>query len=171
MDPEAIVSVLLLRSSLEGIAHIFGVNRMLRMNTQPQIDAYIESLPASKGAEVRELHRMILAGAPDCPLQFFDGKDDTGKIVSNPNIGYGTLALTYANGTSRTTFRVGVSANTTGISVYILGLKNKSFLADTYGGSIGKATVTGYCIKFRSLKNIDVSVLEQAIRYGLALTD
>ena len=141
------------------------------MNTQSQIDAYIASLPAAKGAEVRELHRTILAGAPDCPLQFFDGTDDTGKVVSNPTIGYGSHTLTYANGTSRTSFRIGVSANTTGISVYILGLKDKSFLADTFGGSIGKATVTGYCIKFRSLKNINVSVLEQAIRYGLALTD
>jgi len=141
------------------------------MNTQPQIDAYIESLPASKGAEVRELHRMILAGAPECQLLFFDGTDDNGKIVSNPTIGYGSHTLTYANGTSRTTFRIGVSANTTGISVYILGLKDKSFLANTYGGSIGKATVTGYCIKFRSPRNINMSVLEQAIRYGLALTD
>ncbi len=141
------------------------------MNIQSQIDAYIESLPAAKGAEVRELHRTILTGAPDCHLQFFDGTDDTGKVVSNPTIGYGSHTLTYSNGTSRTSFRIGVSANTTGISVYILGLKDKSFLADTYGGNIGKATVTGYCIKFRSLKNINMSVLEQAIRYGLALTD
>ncbi|MBS1561571.1 MAG: DUF1801 domain-containing protein [Bacteroidetes bacterium] len=141
------------------------------MNIQSKIDEYIDSLPAAKGAEVRELHGTIVAGSPDCPLQFSDGRDDTDKVVSNPTIGYGSHTLTYANGTSRTSFRIGVSANTTGISVYILGLKDKSFLADTYGGSIGKATVTGYCIKFRSLKNINMSVLEQAIRYGFSLTN
>ena len=31
---------------------------------------------------------------------------------------------------------------------------------------IGKATVTGYCIKFKSLKDIKIDVLEAAIRFG-----
>jgi hypothetical protein len=30
--------------------------------------------------------------------------------------------------------------------------------------------VSGYCIKFRSLKDIDVDVLEGAIRYGVEAT-
>jgi len=63
-----------------------------------------------------------------------------------------------------------LSANTTGISVYILGIKDKTFLAQTYGREIGKASVTGYCIKFKKLKDININVLEAAIRYGVDVT-
>ena len=57
-------------------------------------------------------------------------------------------------------------ANTTGISVYILGLDDKTYFAKTYGKKIGKANVTGYCIKFKALKDINIEILEAAIRYG-----
>jgi hypothetical protein len=62
---------------------------------------------------------------------------------------------------------VGLSANTTGISVYVMGIDDKMYLAQTYGEKIGKASVSGYCIKFRSLKDINIDVLEAAIQFGL----
>jgi hypothetical protein len=31
---------------------------------------------------------------------------------------------------------------------------------------MGKATVTGYCIRFKSIKDIDLDVLQAAMRYG-----
>ena len=68
--------------------------------------------------------------------------------------------ITYADGSSREFYRIGLSANTTGISVYVFGLDDKSYLARTYGGSIGKARVTGYCIKFRHLAVVNVDVLQ-----------
>jgi len=61
-----------------------------------------------------------------------------------------------------------VSGNKTGISVYILGLKDKKHLAKTYGKKLGQASVTGYCIRFKVLKDINIDTLEAAIRYGLA---
>jgi hypothetical protein len=39
----------------------------------------------------------------------------------------------------------------------------------TYADSIGKASITGYCIKFKSLKDIDLDVLVSAIRFRLEL--
>jgi hypothetical protein len=63
-----------------------------------------------------------------------------------------------------------MSANTTGISVYILGIEDKKYLAHTYGEKLGKASVTGYCIKFKALKNINIDILAAAIRDGVALT-
>jgi hypothetical protein len=59
-----------------------------------------------------------------------------------------------------------LSGNTTGISVYIMGIKDKKYLEQTYGKKLGKASITGYCIKFKSLKDINLDVLESAIRYG-----
>lgn len=133
------------------------------MQTQEQIKEYITSLPEPKQSEMLELHQRILKIMPECRLWFLDGKNSEGKIVSNPNIGYGFYTLNYADGTSRDFYQIGLSANTTGISVYIMGIENKKFLAQTYGKIIGKATVTGYCIKFRALKDINIQVLEQVI--------
>ncbi len=66
-------------------------------------------------------------------------------------------------------FRIGLSANKTGISVYLIGIKDKTYLAKTYGKTLGKASVTGYCIKFKTLKEINIDILKAAIRYGVAL--
>jgi hypothetical protein len=59
-----------------------------------------------------------------------------------------------------------LSANKTGISVYILGIEDKKYLAETYGKDLGKATVTGYCIRFKTLKDINIEILKAAIRFG-----
>lgn len=137
------------------------------MNIQEQIQEYINSQPEAKRDEMEQLNYIILQVAPRCKLWFEDGKNSEGKTVSNPNIGYGSYTINYANGTSREFFRIGLSANTTGISVYILGLADKAYLSKTYGEKIGKASVTGYCIKFKTLKDININVLEAAIRYGI----
>src|ERR1044072_2436395 len=136
------------------------------MNVKKQIQEYIASQPEPKRSEMQELHRRILQVLPGCKLWFEDGKNSEGKTVSNPNIGYGSYTIKYANGTSREFFQIGLSANTTGISVYILGLNDKTYLAKTYGKELGKASVTGYCIKFKTLQDININTLEAAIRYG-----
>src|SRR5690349_19361666 len=140
------------------------------MNVQEQIKKYIASQPEPKRSDMQELHRLTLQVLPTSKLWFLDGKDSKGKTVSNPNIGYGSYTIKYADGTGKEFYQIGLSANTTGISVYILGLKDKTYLAKTYGKKIGKASVTGYCIKFKTLKDINVDVLEAAIRDGFEAT-
>jgi hypothetical protein len=137
------------------------------MDVDAQIEAYIAAQPEPRRSELEALHWRIVGLAPGAPRWFLDGKDETGKTVANPNIGYGTLIMTTAGGKTRDFYKVGLSANTTGISVYIMGIADKKYLAETYGLTLGKASVTGYCIKFRSLKDVDVAVLEQAILFGL----
>src|ERR1700752_5250346 len=134
------------------------------MNIKEQIKQYIASQPEPKRSDMQELHQHILQALPKCKLWFLDGKDDKGKIVSNPNIGYGSFSIKYADGTTREFYQIGLSANTTGISVYIMGIKDKTYLAKTYGKKLGKASVTGYCIKFKTLKDINLEVIDTAIR-------
>jgi Domain of unknown function (DU1801) len=141
------------------------------MNVKEQIKQYITSQPESKRSDMQELHQHILQVLPKCKLWFLDGKDDKGKTVSNPNIGYGSYTIKYADETTREFYQIGMSANTTGISVYILGIKDKKYLAETYGEKIGKASVTGYCIKFKTLKDINIDILEAAILYGVEATN
>jgi len=140
------------------------------MNVQEQINEYITSQPEPKRSEMQELHTRILEALPGCKLWFNDGKNAENKIVSNPNIGYGSYTIKYADGKTREFYQIGLSANTTGISVYILGIEDKTYLAQTYGKDLGKASVTGYCIKFKKLKDINIDVLETAIRDGVEIT-
>lgn len=137
------------------------------MDIEGQIEQYIASQIEPKLSDMRVLHQVILEIMPACKLWFLDGKDSEGKTVSNPNIGYGTYTIKYADGKTKKFYQIGLSANTTGISVYILGIKDKFYLAQTYGEKLGKARVTGYCIKFKALKDVNIDILEAAIRYGV----
>jgi hypothetical protein len=136
------------------------------MTVQKQIKEYIAGQPEPKRSDMQALHQLILQVSPKCKLWFLDGKDDKGNIVSNPNIGYGSYSIKYADGKTREFYQVGLSANTSGISVYIMGLEDKTYLVKTYGKKLGKASVTGYCIKFKTLKDINTDILETAIRFG-----
>ena len=140
------------------------------MKVQEQIKNYITDQPEPKRGEMLELHQHILQALPKCKLWFLDGKDDKGKTVSNPNIGYGSYNIKYADGTTKEFFQIGLSANTTGISVYIMGIKDKTYLAQTYGKKLGKANVTGYCIKFKTIKDINIDILQAAIVDGVEIT-
>ena len=140
------------------------------MNMQKQITEYIATQPEPKRSEMQELHDIILALMPTCKLWFLDGKDEKGKVVSNPNIGYGSQTIKYANGKSKEFYQIGISGNTTGISVYIMGLNDKKYLARKFGQELGKANVTGYCIKFKTLTDIKIDVLKATIQYGIEQT-
>lgn len=134
------------------------------MTIQEQIEEYITSHKEPKRNDLKNLHQIILELMPQCKLWFLDGKNDKNKTVSNPNIGYGFHIIKYADGKTRDFYKIGLSANTTGISVYIMGIEDKKYLANTFGEKIGKASVTSYCIKFKKLDDINIDVLKEAIQ-------
>jgi len=139
------------------------------MKVQEQIEQYIASQPDPKRSDMQELHRIVLEVMPACKLWFLDGKDSENNTISNPNIGYGSYTIKYADGKTREFYQIGLSANKTGISLYILGINDKTYLSKTYGGEIGKASVSGYCIRFKTLKDINIGILESAIRDGVSI--
>lgn len=141
------------------------------MNVQAQINDFIASHPEPKRTDIQALHDVIQRVDPGCKLWFLDGKNSEGKVVTNPDIGYGSRPHRYADGSISEFYQIGVSPNKTGISIYILGIEDKKYLAETYATSLGKATVTGYCIRFKTLKDINTDVLEAAIRFGFENTN
>ena len=141
------------------------------MNVQEQTKKYIASQPEPKRGEMQTLNDLILRVKPDAKLWFLDGRNEEGKVVSNPNIGYGSYTMRLAGGKTREFYQVGLVANSTGISIYIMGIEDKKYLAQTYGKDLGKASVTGYCIRFKSLKDINIDVLEAAIRFGFEVSN
>lgn len=140
------------------------------MATKDQISRYLEAIPEPKKSDMRKLHSAILKMNPGCKLWFIDGKDESGKVVSNPSIGYGSFSKQYTNGATKEMFQAGISANSAGLSVYIMGMDDRKYLQKKYGNSIGKANVTGYCIKFKALKDINLDTLKEAIQDGIQQT-
>lgn len=134
------------------------------MSIEEQINQYIESQPEPKRSELGALHLRMLELMPLSKIWFLDGRNSENKVVSNPNIGYGTITMHYAGGKTREFYQIGLSANTTGISVYVMGIEDKKYLTQLLGERLGKASVSGYCIKFKSLKDINQEVLEETIR-------
>lgn len=137
------------------------------MHTQEQINTYLASQQEPKRTDLLALHQLMLQLLPNARLWFLDGTDESGKVVSNPNIGYGQFTIHYKDGSVKEFYQVGLSGNSKGISVYIMGLADKQYLPQHFAARIGKAKVTGYCIAFKALKDIDLNILEEAIRYGI----
>jgi hypothetical protein len=151
---------------LSAIHESLGETNHSDMNVQKQINDYIASQPETKRSDMQKLHGIIMEVRPGCKLWFLNGKNGENKIVSNPNIGYGLYTIKYADGKTKDFYQVGMSANSSGISLYLMGFDDKSYLANKYGKTLGKASVTGYCVKFKFLKDISIEVLEEAIRDG-----
>jgi hypothetical protein len=141
------------------------------MSVKEQIKSYFASQPEPKCGEMEDLHKRILKMRPKCKLWFLDGTNDEGKVVSNPNIGYGSYTMKYTDGSTREFYQIGLTATSSGISVYIMGIEDKKYLAETFGKDLGKASVTGYCIRFKKLEDINTDVLESAIRFGFENKD
>lgn len=133
------------------------------MSIPAQIEHYIDSLSEPKKTEMQWLHLEIQKARPEAQLWFLTGMDEKGKVVSNPNIGYGHCIINYANGSQKAFYQVGLSATSKGISVYFFGLSSKNELKEKYSTRIGKANITSYCISFKNLAQIDKAVLLEAL--------
>src|SRR5258708_38170346 len=107
-------------------------NQQQIMNVQEQIEKYITRQPEPKRSDMQALHRIILEVMPACKLWFLDGKNSENRTVSNPNIGYGLRTIKTADGKNREFYQIGLSANTTGMSAYILGIEDKQYLSQPY---------------------------------------
>jgi hypothetical protein len=140
------------------------------MQIKAQIEQFISQQAESKQQDLLTLHKLMSNIFPNGKLWMEDGKNEEGKVVSNPTIGYGQQTMLLAKGKSREMFQIGISANTSGISIYLIGIRNKLDLAQEFGSKLGKAKITGYCIKFKQLADLDLSVLDEAIRLGIQLT-
>ncbi|OYU83260.1 MAG: hypothetical protein CFE24_12095 [Flavobacterium sp. BFFFF2] len=135
------------------------------MEITNQIEAYLNSQPEPKQTELRALDQRIHRLMPHCEQWFFDGKNDAGKQVTHPTIGYGNFTITYKDGHTKAIFRIGLLATTSGLAVYLMGYEDKKFLAATYGPTIGKAKVGTYGITFKSVNDIHLEVLDAAIQH------
>jgi hypothetical protein len=141
------------------------------METELQILQFISFQKDEKQQDLLSLHELMRSILPAGKLWMEDGKNKEGKVVTNPTIGYGQQTMLLAKGKSREMFQIGISGTSTGISIYLIGIRDKVDLAKQFGSKLGKAKVTGYCIKFKQLSDVNLTVLEEVIRFGIELTN
>ena len=139
----------------------------MTMSTQQLIQDYLNSLTDAKKSDLTTIHDLVLSLHPHIELSFDSGKNSENITVSNPSIGYGTYMHRYANGDIKPMYALGISANTSGISIYCLNLKDRNILKDQFGPSIGKAKITGYCINFKTLNDLNFETLKDVINFSL----
>jgi hypothetical protein len=131
------------------------------------MQSYLQKLPRSKQQELQEFIRIVAQVAPQEMATFYDGKDKEGKVVTNGTIGFGSYLHHFSDGRMEQLYRIGISPNATGFSIYVLGLMDKEILKTRFANSLGKAKVTGYCIKFKSLKDLDEKIVLDLIKFAL----
>ncbi len=134
------------------------------MSTEEKITQHLTTLAPEKSAALSRLYQLIHMETSSNGPQFFDGKNEKGKVVTNPTIGFGKSRIQYANGRFQDTFRIGICATSTGLSIYILGLEDKNFLREFLGDRLGKAKITGYAISFKKMSDIDEFALRELVR-------
>lgn len=105
---------------------------------------------------------------PDLQATFHDGKDEIGKQITNPIHGFGAFEQTYANGEKKTHFQIGVAQTKSGISIYLLGIRGKMDLPVACM-ALGKAKVTGYCISYKKMADLNLGVLKNVLLSTLKL--
>ena len=138
------------------------------LGVKSQIQTHFAQLEVDKSKELKQLHNLIVSLNPTCKLWFDNGINDEGKVVTNPTIGYGVQTLRYAKGDTREFFQIGICATSTGISLYLIGIKDKNILKQTFAPSIGKAKITGYCLKYKSLSELNSDTLAKLIQFGFS---
>jgi hypothetical protein len=138
------------------------------LDVQSQIQSSFEKLENAKSIELQQLHKLIVKINPTCKLWFDNGINDEGKVVTNPTIGYGLQTLHYTKGETKEFFQIGICATTTGISIYLIGIKDKNILKETFSPSIGKATITGYCVKYKRFSELNPESLTKLILFGFS---
>jgi len=90
--------------------------------TERQILQFISLQKDDTRQDLLFLHEFMRSILPTGKLWMEDGKNEEGKVVTNPTIGYGQQTLSLAKGKSREMFQIGVAKTKSGFSIYLLGI-------------------------------------------------
>ncbi len=126
--------------------------------TDASVAAYIDSLPSLKRQE--EARTLV---------QLFERATGEQAVLWGPSIiGFGEYSYTYASGHSGTAARTGFSPRKAAISLYLF-LYDGAL--DGHLARLGKHKASKGCVYVNKLADIDLSVLEEAVRESMRLLE
>jgi hypothetical protein len=122
-------------------------------NTAQSHEEYIAAVEEPKRQELQQLHDLVRTLLPK-----FE------PVIISGIMGYGQF---HYKGKSKACegewFRVGLSANKTGISIYICAGDENGYFPEQARDRLGKATVGRSCIRFKKLSDINLDVVEEIL--------
>lgn len=126
---------------------------MRTSNPSQSHEEYIAGVEEPKRQELQLLHDLVRKTVPSFEPVMIAGV-----------MGYGQF---HYKGKSKSCegewFRVGLSANKTGISIYICAGDEKGYFPEQVRDQLGKANVGRSCIRFKKLADINLDVVEELL--------
>ena len=115
-------------------------------------DDYIDALEEPRRGEIRELHDLIRATAPDLE-----------PYVASGMLGYGPFHYRYASGREGDASLIALSSRKRYISLYVLCVTDGGYLAEQYAERLPKADIGKSCVRFKRTGDVDPGVLRELI--------
>jgi len=116
-------------------------------------EEYIAAVEEPKRSELQTLHNLIREVLPE-----FD------QVIISGFMGYGSF---HYKGKSKSCegewFRVGLSANKTGISIHICAGDANGYFPEQAKDRLGKASVGRSCIRFKKLQDINLETVKELL--------
>jgi hypothetical protein len=116
-------------------------------------EEYIEIVPELRKQDIQALHTLIKKTVPKLKPRILYGM-----------IGYGAYRYRYASGREGDWCLVALASQKNYISVYVSCAENGKYLAEIYKDKLPKASIGKSCIRFKALKDIDLSVFIEIIK-------
>ena len=117
------------------------------------VEEYLAEIQEPKRSEMVQLDALIRRILPDHERLMFAGI-----------IGYGPFHYKYPSGREGDWYKVGLVANKTGISVYVMAGDKGGYLAEQAKPFLGKAVVGKSCIRFKKLSDLNLFALEELLQ-------
>ena len=120
-------------------------------------DEYIERLEEPRRTDIRELHELIRATAPELEPHIASGM-----------LAYGHYHYRSKSGSEGDWFNIGLASNKRYISLYVMATdpKGGGYLAESYKDRLPKADIGRSCVRFKRPTDVDHQALTQLIREG-----
>jgi hypothetical protein len=114
-------------------------------------DEYIDGLEEPRRSDVRRLHELISAAAPELEA-----------YADNGGIGYGRYRFRYKTGREGDWSTIGLVSQKRYISLYISGDRVGS-VAEQYRDRLPKADISRWCVRIKRMSDIDEATLVDLI--------
>lgn len=115
---------------------------------------FLRSVPEPQRAELLRLHALIRDTVPELKP----------SVASGVGVGYGPYHYKYASGREGDSFIVALAPRKNSISLYVNGLANGKYLAESYASRLGKVECGKSCVRFRRLDDLNEPALRSRLR-------
>lgn len=125
----------------------------MKQATGPQThEEYIASVEEPKRSELQQLHDLIRGTLPD-----FE------PVIVSSFMGYGPYHYKYQSGREGDWVKVALSANKTGISLYICCGDANGYFPEQAKDRLGKASIGKSCIRFKKLQDLNMDTVKELL--------